>query len=592
MSLTTINSDNVFKKGVIGNVRKAQEDSHDMAIMTPNGDVFVVCDGMGGHVGGAKASSIAVSSIIEYLKKEKYNDIPQALNEAIQYANMQIIGFATANPGFKGMGTTACILLLTEKKAYIAHVGDSRIYLYLGNEKELHRVTKDHSYVQTLVDAGQISDDEAEHHPNKNRILKALGIRPEMTPTVNVVHPKNGDIFLICTDGLNGMICDNTIEQAMKQDLPLEARGELLINLAMQGEPGYPGGQDNCTLELIKIDNSPWQKSEFISFNPKPKVKPSSKPNAGEQQPKTTVKADPGTSEKTPSFSLKKLAFILVPLVLILVCALTIPVIKENRNEKYLKEINDLIKEKEENELKDKYGKFTNAEKTEINTKIKNLFDDNKDKFRKAYEKSKNKEDYSNIKLYQELLNTDSKAPDNETPPTSKNIKETNKTENKTEEEDKSKVNKQEEPKEMPSPISQDNKGDINTLYESFERDGNISYGIKSIELKKGKYEIIFINREGFYPQNICDLFNVKVDDFLEWNNYKSVNNVGGNGTELKIIKDEGYFRYELYEVKKDDILNDISRTYNVKIEDLQNCNGITNPNNIKPDQQLIIIKK
>ena len=122
MSLTNINNDNIFKKGVIGNVRKAQEDSHDMKVMTPNGDLFVVCDGMGGHVGGAKASSIAVSSIIEYLNKEKYNNIPQALSDAIQFANMQIIGFASANPEFKGMGTTACILLLTEKEAILCLV--------------------------------------------------------------------------------------------------------------------------------------------------------------------------------------------------------------------------------------------------------------------------------------------------------------------------------------------------------------------------------------------------------------------------------------------------------------------------------------
>ena len=584
MSLTTIYSDNVFKKGVIGNVRKAQEDNHDMAIMTPNGDVFVVCDGMGGHVGGAKASSIAVSSIIEYLKKEKYNDIPQALNEAIQYANMQIIGFATANPEFKGMGTTACIVVLQENEAYIAHVGDSRIYLYLGKEQQLHRVTKDHSYVQTLVDKGEISDDDAEHHPNKNRILKALGIRPEMTPTVNVVHPKNGDIFLICTDGLNGMICDNTIEQAIKQDIPLEARGELLINLAMQGEPCYPGGQDNCTLELIKIDNSPWQKSEFISFNPKPKVKPITKPNAGDQQPK-----DSGTSKNTPSFALKKLAFILVPLVLILACVLTIHVIKENRNERYLEKINDLIKEKEENELKDENEKFTNAEKIDIDTKIENLFD-SKEKFITAYSKSKNKEEYSNIKLYYECLNPDSKKSDSEIQPNCSNTQETN--ENKTKEEDKSKVNKQEESKETTSPNPQDNKSDINTLCESFERDGNIPFGIKSIELKEGKYEIIFINRNKFYPKNICDLFNVEVKDFLEWNNYDSVKNVGGNGTQLKIIKDKESFDFELYEVKKGDILNKISKTFNVKIEDIQICNGITDSQTIQANQQLIIIKK
>lgn len=571
MSLTTINSDNVFKKGVIGNVRKAQEDSHDMAIMTPNGDVFVVCDGMGGHVGGAKASSIAVSSIIEYLKKEKYNDIPQALNEAIQYANMQIIGFATANPGFKGMGTTACILLLTEKKAYIAHVGDSRIYLYLGNEKELHRVTKDHSYVQTLVDAGQISDDEAEHHPNKNRILKALGIRPEMTPTVNVVHPKNGDIFLICTDGLNGMICDNTIEQAMKQDLPLEARGELLINLAMQGEPGYPGGQDNCTLELIKIDNSPWQKSEFISFNPKPKVKPSSKPNAGEQQPKTTVKAEPGTSEKTPSFSLKKLAFILVPLVLILACVLTIPVITANKNEERLNEFNDWIGK---NILND--SELSDPDKDNVNAKINRDFG-NKEKFDKIYNESKKKEDYSNIKLYYEYLNTDSKLTDEKLEPVSNTSNEESETDKS--EETNSSCTKQDK-----------NTGTTEEPIIPFIRKSKISFGVTSIDTIGDMYVIKFKNKTNFCLDNITELFNIKKDDFKEWNELRS-DGVKAD-YEYIIKKNKDSFDFDPYLVKKGDILNDISNEYQVSINDVEICNGIENPEQIQPNQKLIIITK
>lgn len=263
MSLTTINSDNVFKKGVIGNVRTAQEDSHDIAILTPNGDVFVVCDGMGGHVGGKQASSIAVKSIIEHLKKEKYDQPMQALNDALQFANMQILGYAKDHPELRGMGTTACIVLLQDTEAYIAHVGDSRIYLYMGKEQQLHRVTKDHSYVQTLVDAGQITDEEAEHHPNKNRILKALGIKPELVPTCNVLHPKNGDCFLICSDGLNGMITDSTIEGVLKQNIPLADKGERLIQLALEA-----GGHDNITVELIQITSSPHTQSQFISFNP------------------------------------------------------------------------------------------------------------------------------------------------------------------------------------------------------------------------------------------------------------------------------------------------------------------------------------
>ena len=264
MGLTIIDNKNIYQKDVIGNVRTAQEDSHDIAALTPNGDVFVVCDGMGGHVGGKQASSIAVKSIIDYLKKEKYPQPTQALNEALQFANMQILGYANAHPELKGMGTTACIVLLQESEAYIAHVGDSRIYLYLGKEKQLHRITKDHSFVQTLVDAGQITDEEAEHHPNKNRILKALGIKPELSPTFNKVQPKNGDVFLICSDGLSGMISDAIITDVLSQKNEIAEKGDTLINLALEA-----GGTDNITVELIQIANSPHSKSQFKSFNPK-----------------------------------------------------------------------------------------------------------------------------------------------------------------------------------------------------------------------------------------------------------------------------------------------------------------------------------
>lgn len=272
MSLVT-NLDNIFTKDDVGRVRKAQEDSHDIALKTPNGDVFVVCDGMGGHVGGEKASSLAVENIINHLKDEKYDDPLAALDGALKRANDQILGFAQANPEYKGMGTTACVLLLQSDSAYVAHVGDSRIYLYLGEEKQLHRITKDHSYVQTLVDAEIITDEQAEHHPNKNRILKALGVTSNLQPSFGKVVPKNGDIFLICSDGLSGMIPDRTIERVLGQNNSLEERGESLINLAMEGETVHPGGQDNCTLELIKIDNSPWKTSKFTSYNPSHKTK-------------------------------------------------------------------------------------------------------------------------------------------------------------------------------------------------------------------------------------------------------------------------------------------------------------------------------
>lgn len=277
------NLDNIFDKDDIGRVRKAQEDSHAWDPRTPNGPVFVVCDGMGGHVGGAKASSIAVESIINNLKENKYDNPLNALNASLQFANMQIRGFANDHPEYKGMGTTACVLLLQSDGAYYAHVGDSRIYLYLGKEKKLHRITKDHSYVQSLVDKGIIDDDQAETHSQKNRILKALGVTQNVEPTFNSAQPKNGDIFLICSDGLCGMIPDRTIETVLGHNTSLAEKGELLIKLALQGETVYPGGQDNCTLELIQIDNSSFKESKFTSFNPSK----SGKKNAGK---KTTAK--------------------------------------------------------------------------------------------------------------------------------------------------------------------------------------------------------------------------------------------------------------------------------------------------------------
>jgi len=268
MSLTAINSSNIFQKEAIGKVRTVQEDSHDMAVLTPNGDVFVVCDGMGGHVGGKQASSIAVKSILEYLKKEKFHNPLQAMNEALQFANMQILGYAKEHPELKGMGTTACILLLQDSDAYIAHVGDSRIYLYLGKEKKLHRITKDHSYVQTLVDAGELSDEDAENHPKKNRILRALGIQTVLEPTFSEkpILPKNGDVFLICSDGLSGMLHDDKINSILTFNSTIQQKGDMLINLALE-----EGGLDNITLQLIQISNSPWKKSVFKSCNPKNK---------------------------------------------------------------------------------------------------------------------------------------------------------------------------------------------------------------------------------------------------------------------------------------------------------------------------------
>ncbi|MBR5532873.1 MAG: Stp1/IreP family PP2C-type Ser/Thr phosphatase [Bacteroidales bacterium] len=327
MSITTINTNNVFKKDVIGNVRVAQEDSHDMAALTPNGDLFVVCDGMGGHVGGKQASSIAVKCITEYIKEEERVNPIEALIAAIKYANVQIYGYAQTHTELRGMGTTVCALLLKDNEAYIAHVGDSRIYLYLGKEKQLHRITKDHSYVQTLVDAGEITDDEAESHPNKNRILRALGIRSDVTVTAASLTPKNGDVFLICSDGLNGMINDSIIENTLKEDISITEKGEKLIKLALDA-----GGHDNITVELIKIDNSPHSKSSFISYNPK------------------TSKGKRTSNKQNNNKSKSLFKYIIIALSIFLLLGVTYiiyPFIIEKDIEEYKKELQEKTKDKD-----------------------------------------------------------------------------------------------------------------------------------------------------------------------------------------------------------------------------------------------------
>jgi len=247
----------------IGLVREINEDSCGTA-ETPNGILCVVCDGMGGHVGGAEASKIAVNCIIQYFGKETYTDVKQALKDALDFANMQIIGTASEHHELRGMGTTACVVLVQHNSVWLAHVGDSRIYLYVAKEKHLYRLTKDHSYVQGLIDQGIIYEEEAENHPDKNRILKALGIKEDLQADIakNPMLPAKDDIILICSDGLSGMVSDKQIQQILSDKTDLQEKEPALMSAAKSA-----GGTDNITFQLIKISDSPHKKSVFESKN-------------------------------------------------------------------------------------------------------------------------------------------------------------------------------------------------------------------------------------------------------------------------------------------------------------------------------------
>lgn len=262
--------DKIFNHSVktdVGLVRKANEDAAGFAPseeVCNNGDLFIVCDGMGGHVGGAIASNSAVQSIIDHFKSGLHDNPYIAINDAIVFANEQIFARAQAEPELKGMGTTCTVLLIRGSETFIGHVGDSRIYIQ--SKDKLYRITKDHSFVQTLVDQGLISDADAESHPRKNELIKALGIREFVEPEVcsKAIEAAKGDTFLMCSDGLCGLVDDQSMERVISSSETIDNKTERLISMAKTA-----GGHDNITVALIDILSSPFSTTLFVDYSPK-----------------------------------------------------------------------------------------------------------------------------------------------------------------------------------------------------------------------------------------------------------------------------------------------------------------------------------
>lgn len=237
----------------VGRKRAANEDNMGNAI-TMNGLVSVVCDGMGGHVGGATASKIAVNTIIDNLNTNYYDDPRIAIGESIDIANRAILSEANAHPELSGMGSTCVLLIVRNGKVYIGHVGDSRIYLI--RSKKIVQLTKDHSYVQMLVDRGEITKEEAERHPRKNEITNALGI-PNMTPATvadDAIIPEAGDCFLLCSDGLSGMVPNDVISKVVSRQSEMNAQDRVNRLIALANENG---GVDNITAQMVEFPVAP-----------------------------------------------------------------------------------------------------------------------------------------------------------------------------------------------------------------------------------------------------------------------------------------------------------------------------------------------
>ncbi len=210
----------------------------------------VVCDGMGGMAAGNIASQETVSVISSSFRgnlspKTTPKIICNLLKSAVEAANAKVYDMAQKNEAYRGMGTTVVALIVKDNIAYFAHVGDSRAYLLKG--EEIFQLTTDHSIVQTMVESGQITADEAKHHPNKNIITRAVGVASGIDIDFLEIPVEKGEILLLCTDGLTNCLEDSFILQMAKQT-PFEELADRLVDAANE-----KGGPDNITVAAVRL---------------------------------------------------------------------------------------------------------------------------------------------------------------------------------------------------------------------------------------------------------------------------------------------------------------------------------------------------
>ena len=235
----------------VGLKRSTNQDSFNFGQLEKGAVTWaVVCDGMGGMAAGNVASATAVeviSASFENNLSPKSNGafVRNLLKSSIESANAKIYSMASSNEALHGMGTTVVAAIIIKGVAYIAHAGDSRAYHY-SNDHFL-QVTTDHSVVQTLVEKGQITADEAKNHPNKNVITRALGVAPYIDIDFEEREVLAGDTVLLCTDGLTNCIDDDLMKLA-STDNDFPSLAERLVELANQN-----GGNDNITVVAVKI---------------------------------------------------------------------------------------------------------------------------------------------------------------------------------------------------------------------------------------------------------------------------------------------------------------------------------------------------
>lgn len=216
--------------------------------------LLVIADGMGGHAAGDVASSTAIARLVA-LDDEAAGggDALERLTQALADANQDLRDRVAAQPNLHGMGTTVTAILHSGNKLALAHIGDSRGYLL--RDGTLTQLTHDHTFVQSLVDEGRLTEDEARNHPQRNLITRVLTGEREDTPDVSIRDAKPGDTYLLCSDGLTGVVSEETLAEVLGEETDVAARADALLDLALKG-----GASDNVTCivaDVVDLDHSP-----------------------------------------------------------------------------------------------------------------------------------------------------------------------------------------------------------------------------------------------------------------------------------------------------------------------------------------------
>lgn len=231
-----------------GLVRESNQDAYAVGELPGEVAWAVVCDGMGGAAGGNIASALAVKVISDkitasYNEKMRSASIKNLLDSAITAANIEVYDMAYSRNDLNGMGTTVVAVIVRDSVAYIAHAGDSRAYTV--KDYDVEQVTVDHSLVQNLVDRGEITKEQAEHHPNKNVITRAVGVDKRIDIDYSEVDLENNETLILCTDGLSNYVTNDEMVEDIK-DGQYYAFADRLVKRANKN-----GGGDNITVVAI-----------------------------------------------------------------------------------------------------------------------------------------------------------------------------------------------------------------------------------------------------------------------------------------------------------------------------------------------------